>query len=138
MRQQVDNKRNCQPRALDDRLADKDIRVNYTVNPSGSVSQAALAVAILDRFLFFIEPVIDYAFGIFMGYALGWITGLWAGLIYVKHYEPVSIETINEVFQWRLTPYEFAKYGAIIGIVAGIIVIKLINSSFCSGKATSS
>lgn len=79
----------------------------------------------------------EYAFGIYMGYTPGWLAGLWVGFIYVKHFKPVFIETISELSQWRLTPYEFAKNGAVIGVVAGIIAIKIINGILLSRKIAS-
>jgi hypothetical protein len=118
-------------------LQKKDPLVNSTFNSPDSVSSDVQAVPILDKFLFLIEPVMDYAFGIFMGYILGWLAGLRAGFIYVEHYEPVYFETISLLSKWRLMPYEFAKNGAVIGIVAGIIAITIINRTLLNRKIIS-
>ena len=118
-------------------LQKKDSLVNYTLNSSDSVSPGVQAVAISDKFLFLIESVVDYAFGIFMGYTLGWLVGLWTGSTYVEHYRPVYFETISLLTKWRLMPYEFAKNGAVIGIVAGIIAIKIINGFLLNRKIAS-
>lgn len=114
-----------------------DSLVNYTLNSRDSVSSGVQAVPILDKLLFLIRPVVDYAFGIFMGYILGWLAGYRAGFIYVEHYRPVYFETISLLTKWRLMPYEFAKNGAVIGIVAGIIIITIINSTLLNRKITS-
>lgn len=115
-------------------LQKKDALVNYTFNSSDSVPSGVQAVAISDKLLFLFESVVDYAFGIFMGYTLGWLAGLWVGLTYVEHYRPVYFETISLLSRWRLMPYEFAKNGAVIGVVAGIIAIKIINGILLSRK----
>jgi hypothetical protein len=118
-------------------LNKKDSLVNYTLNPSDSVSSGVQAVAISDKLLFLIESVVDYAFGIFMGYILGWLAGFRAGFIYVEHYRPVYFESISLLSKWRSMPYEFAKNGAVIGIFAGIITIKIINGILLSRKIAS-
>ena len=81
----------------------------------------------LDRSLFFIKIIIEYALGIHLGYAIGWLIGLWIGHTYVKYFEPVYLEDLNQLAYWRLAPEIFAKNGAIIGIAVGVIAIAIIN-----------
>jgi len=109
-------------------LIEEEIRANNNVNPSGIVSREFPADSFLDKLLFLIEPVVDYAFGIFIGYVLGRLAGFWAGFIYSKHYEPVYMENLSELSFWRIMPYEFAKSGSVVGVIVVIIALKIVNS----------
>ena len=84
---------------------------------------------LLDKLLFFIKPVVEYAFGMHIGFAAGWLIGLGIGHSYVEHFKPVYFEDlIGQLDFWRLAPYIFAKYGAIIGVTVGIVAVTIINN----------
>ena len=91
----------------------------------------------LDRSLFFIKIITEYALGIHLGYAIGWLIGLCIGHTYVKHCEPVYLEDLSRLSYWRLAPNIFAKNGAMIGIAAGVIAIAIINSRSLNQRITS-
>lgn len=84
----------------------------------------------LDKLLAFIRFVVEYAFGIHAGYAIGWVTGFFAGRFYAGRYEPVYLADLSKLSSllsyWRSVPYTFARNGALIGLAVGIIVIALI------------
>ncbi len=82
---------------------------------------------LLDRLLSFIKPIAEYAFGIHIGFAFGWLIGLCAGHFYVNHYEPLYPDDLNELAFWAAAPHIFAKYGALTGLIIGILVIRIIN-----------
>ncbi len=82
----------------------------------------------LDRLLFFIKTIVEYALGMHIGFAIGWLIGLCVGHSYVGHFEPVYLDDLGPLSYWRLMPYEFARNGAIIGVAVGAIVITIINN----------
>ena len=95
---------------------------------------------LLDKLLLLVKVVIEYTFGMHIGYAIGWIIGLYAGHCYVKHFEPVYIDDLSQVSSmlsyWRSAPYIFAQYGAIIGGAIGIIAIAFINNQLLNQRVT--
>ena len=82
----------------------------------------------LDKLLIFIKVVVEYAFGTHIGYAIGWVIGLYVGHSYVEHFEPVYLEDLSQLSYWRLAPYIFARNGAVIGVALGMIAIAVINN----------
>ena len=97
-----------------------------TAEPLDLSSIEASVVSLFDRLLFFVKPVIEYTFGVHIGFAIGWLLGLWAGSIYAEYFEPPYINSLSELFQWRLLPYKIAEGGAVIGINAGIVAVGII------------
>ncbi len=83
---------------------------------------------LLDKLLFFVKAVVEYAFGMHIGFAIGWLIGLCVGHSYVGHFEPVYLDDLGQLSYWRFMPYEFARNGAIIGVAVGAIVIAIINN----------
>ena len=83
---------------------------------------------LLDRLLIFIEVVVEYAFGTHIGYALGWVIGLYVGHSYVEHFEPVYLNDLSQLSYWGLAPDIFARNGAIIGVAVGMLAIALIHN----------
>jgi hypothetical protein len=90
-----------------------------------------------DRVLFFIKAVVEYSFGMYIGAIAGGLLGRYAGNVYVTHFEPVYLYDFNELQQWGLIPYEFAGNGAVIGVVAGVIAVAIINSILLSQRIVS-
>jgi hypothetical protein len=75
----------------------------------------------INKLLFLIEPVLEYALMMHIGAAVGYVGGKCLGYIYVEHYQCVfSPELITQLL---LTPYRFAVYGAIIGAIWGMMVM---------------
>lgn len=89
------------------------------------------------RLLFFVKTIVEYAFGMHMGFAIGWLTGWGVGHTYVKYFKPVYIDDLSQLFCWRLMPYDFARIGAAVGVVVGVIAISLINSRLLSRRVAS-
>jgi hypothetical protein len=91
----------------------------------------------LDRLLCFIKTIVEYALGIHIGYATGWLIGLWIGHTYVKHFEPVYFDDLSQLSYWILAPDIFAKKGAMIGIAIGVIAIVIVNNKLLNQRITS-
>jgi hypothetical protein len=96
-----------------------------------------LTVAFFDRVLFFVKAVVEYSFGMYIGAIAGGLLGRYAGNVYVTHFEPVYLYDFSALKQWGLIPYEFAGNGAVIGMVAGVIVVAIINSILLSQRVVS-
>lgn len=75
----------------------------------------------------FVKAALEYAFGMHLGAAVGYISGLLVGNLYVGYFKPVYLFGFDEIKQWLGLPYVFAIYGVIIGVVVGSIVIAVIN-----------
>ena len=82
--------------------------------------------ALFDQLLIFIKELLEHIFGMHIGFAMGWLLGWCAGNIYADLYEPLYFSGLSELRQWRLIPCEFAKYGAILGLIGGAILVALI------------
>jgi len=64
---------------------------------------------LFDRLLLLINQVVEYAFGMHIGFAFGWLVGLCAGRCYVKHFEPVYLDDLRHLSYWTAVPNTFAK-----------------------------
>ena len=92
------------------------------------------------QLLSFVEAIVDYSFGMYMGAAIGFLLGWYAGSVYVEHFEPVyfsDFSGLNEIIQWSRIPYEFAGNGKLVGAVIGAIIIMTINSRLLTQKIVS-
>ena len=114
------------------------ITIKQSVNSfsTHSLRMNFLTWQLLDRPLLFIKPIAEYAFGMHIGFAFGWLIGLWAGHFYVNHFEPIYLNDLNEFAFWRAVPHIFARYGALTGLVTGILTIKTINSKLLNQGIT--
>lgn len=92
---------------------------------------------LLDKLLFFTKAVVEYAFGMQICFAIGWLIGLCVGNSYVEHFEPVYLDDLRQLSHWRSMPYGFARNGAIVGLAAGVIVITTINNKLLSQRVIS-
>lgn len=89
-----------------------------------------------DKLLNFIEVVVEYIFGIHMGYAIGWVIGLYVGHSYVERFEPVYLD-LSQLSYWRLAPSIFARNAAMIGVAVGMLTIAVINNKSLNKRAAS-
>lgn len=91
-----------------------------------------------DWLLLSLKAIVEYSFGMYIGAALGWLLGWWAGDLYVGHFKPVycsSFAELNEIVQWSCSlPYECAGFGRLIGAVLGAITIMLVNRHLLNEK----
>jgi len=93
---------------------------------------------LFDHLLFFLKEVLEYAFGMNIGYVIGWFMGLYIGNSYIKYFEPVYLDDLSKLSSflsyWRSVPYIFAQYGAMIGVAIGIIAIAIINNKLLNQR----
>jgi hypothetical protein len=115
--------------------------ISTTKHPGDAASSNSLLINIsiwqlLDRLLFFIKPVVEYVFGMHIGFAFGWLVGLYAGHSFVKHFEPVYLDDLSQLSFWTAAPNMFARYGALTGLIVGAIAILIIDSKLLKQKVT--
>ena len=108
-----------------------------THNYSHSIWMSIPREQCLERLLLFVKGVVEYIFGMYIGFAIGWLIGLWAGQSYVDHFEPVYLDDFRQVFYWKAIPCIFAKYGAMIGLTAGVMTIAIINGALLNQRIIS-
>lgn len=101
--------------------------LHHVSNSSDLASIVNLRALFFDRLLSFIKPIVEYTFGVYMGFAVGWPIGLLVGNVCSEHCRPVYFSGFNEIKLWQLLPYDFARYGGIIGSILGVIVVAIIN-----------
>ena len=106
-------------------------------SPSHSTSINVPIVPLFDWLLSFVKGGVEYAFGMHIGFAVGWLLGWYGGNVYVEYFEPAYFSDLNELRHWSLMPYYFTGSGAIIGVVAGAILIAVINSKLLSQTVAS-
>jgi hypothetical protein len=134
-------------RAIGSRIMDnyiKPLGVKKQLNPSNSLYLLWINISkeqLLDKLLIFIKVVVEYAFGMHIGYAIGWLIGLYVGHSYVEYFEPVYLDDLSQLSSllsyWRSMPYIFARYGAMIGVAIGVIAIAIINNNLLNQRVTS-
>lgn len=105
-----------------------DVGSQKTDSSSHLSSVDVSIIPLLDRLLFFFKGIVEYSFGVYIGAVVGWLLGRCMGKSYVEHFAPVYSSDLNDIKQWLLVPYDFARGGAIIGIAAGAIAIAFVNS----------
>jgi len=134
-------------RAIGSRIMEsyiKPLGVKKQLDPSNSLYSLWISISkeqLLDKLLLFVRVVVEYAFGMEIGYVTGWVIGLYAGHSYVEHFEPVYLDDLSQLSSllsyWRSMPYIFAPYGAMIGVAIGVITIAVINNKLLNHRVTS-
>ena len=104
--------------------------------PSNSIRINISIRKLLNRLLFLIKPTAEYAFGMHIGFAFGWLTGLCLGHSYVKYFEPVYLNDLSRLNYWREAPFLFARHGALTGLVLGVTAIAIINGALLNHRIT--
>lgn len=92
---------------------------------------------LLYKLLFLTKAVVEYTFGMHIGFAAGWLLGLLAGNQYVAYFKPVYMNDFSRLAYWRALPYEFAQAGGFVGIFAGVIAIAVVNKKLLTQRIIS-
>ena len=116
-------------RALGSRIKNTYIK---QLNPGKSLHLFRFDISrkqFLDKLLSLVEVIVEYAFGMHIGYIIGWVTVLYVGHFYVERFEPVYLNDLSQLSYWRLVPDIFARNAAMVGVAAGMIAIAVIDRS---------
>jgi NhaP-type Na+/H+ or K+/H+ antiporter len=107
-------------------IVDRPKIAEYKSETSTKITHTSLSnVSLWDRLLLFVDSIAGCVFGAHIGFFVGWLVGFVSGISYVKYFEPVYIYDISQLSHWELLPYRVASDCAIIGIIAGVIFIKI-------------
>ena len=68
--------------------------------------------------------ILECVFGIHIGAAAGYITGKFAGLVYIRHVSPVPF---SEAEMWWMVPFIYGIYGAVFGALLGLMTMAALN-----------
>ena len=108
-----------------------------TERPVYSTATGTSKISFPIRSLLIIKTIVEYGFGVYVGFICGWIVGLWVGNSYVRYSKPAYIQDISEFSYWQLLPYDFAKNCSIIGVIFGFIAIKIVNNKLLKKRIIS-
>lgn len=91
----------------------------------------------IDGLLEVIEVIVDTFVVMSVGTIVGWLFGLYAGNIYVRHCQPVYASayfSLSEISEWALKPGMMANKGAYIGAAVGATIVLVIWGMLCCQK----
>jgi hypothetical protein len=94
--------------------------------PYKATSAALSRFSIWNRLLLFAGSVAIYIFGAHVGFAIGWLAGFLLGNTYVKYFGQVYINNLSQLYFWESMPRRAALSCAIVGVIAGVIIVKII------------
>jgi hypothetical protein len=107
-------------------IVDRPKIAEYKSETSTKITHTPLSTASLwDRLLLFVDSIAGYVLGAHIGFFVGWLIGFVSGSSYVKYFEPIYIYETSRLSYWELLPYRIASDCAIIGIIAGVVIIKI-------------
>jgi len=90
-----------------------------------------------DTLLYSVKPILEYTFGIYVGYVLGWLLGLCIGHTYVEHFAPAYLVDLGQLPYWKLLPYGFARNIGIAAAIGGVIAVAIINNRILNDRIVS-
>lgn len=96
-----------------------------------------LSEQLFDTLLFSIKPILEYAFGMCIGYVVGWLFGLYIGQSYAEYFAPTYLVDLGQLSYWRLLPYGFARTTAITVAIIGAIAVMIINNRLLNERIVS-
>jgi len=84
-------------------------------------------LAAIDRMTNFVAAVLECAIGLLAGVLLGLLAGYRVGKLYANEVEPLYIRNLRELIEWQGIPLTFARNGAVLGAVAGLLLLVILN-----------
>lgn len=101
------------------------------------ICDIVLSGQVLDTVLFGLKPILEYAFGMCIGYVVGWLFGLYLGQSYVEYFTPAYLVDLGQLSYWRFLPYGFARTGAITAAIMGAVAVMIINNRLLNERIVS-
>jgi hypothetical protein len=68
---------------------------------------------------------VGYAFGAYIGFAVGWLAGFILGSTYAEYFRPVYVYDLNQLSYWELLLCRVAIDCAIVGVIVGVVIIEV-------------
>lgn len=101
------------------------------------ICDIALNGQLFDTMLYSVKPVLEYTFGMYVGYFSGWLLGLWIGQSYVEYFAPAYLIDLGQLPYWKLLPYGFARHTGIAAAIGGVIAVAIINNRILNDRIIS-
>jgi hypothetical protein len=95
--------------------------------PSELDSDGSPSLAAFDRITNLVAAALECAIGLLSGVLLGLLAGYRIGKLYANEVEPLYIQNLRELVEWQGIPHAFARNGAVLGAVAGLLLLVILN-----------
>jgi len=78
------------------------------------------------RVLYFVQTVVGYTFGICVGLGIGWLLGEYVSNVHAQNLQhAVDFLDFNQFRQWQDIPRSFARTGAAVGALVGLVATRI-------------
>ncbi len=84
-----------------------------------------------------VAAALDHALGLLAAALVGLVAGHRIGRIYAGQVEPLYVRDLHELAAWQVIPDTFARNGAVLGAVAGLLLIVILHRKVFSQKVIS-
>jgi len=86
---------------------------------------------LIDRMLYFVQTVVGYTFGIYVGLVIGSMTGRYIAGVYAEDLRhTIDFLDPSQLQQWHNMPLTFARTGAAAGVLLGLLAIRITEGIF--------
>jgi len=95
------------------------------------LSDNIVGAHLFGRGLYLVQTVVGYTFGIFVGLGVGWLLGGYIGSVHVQYTRhAVDFLDFNQVREWQDIPWSFARTGAMVGVLVGLVATRIMEFIF--------
>jgi len=81
-----------------------------------------------------VAAALEHALALLAGALAGLLAGYRIGGIYAGQVEPLYVRDLRELAEWQVIPHTFAMNGAVLGAVAGLLLIVILNRKLLTQK----
>jgi len=92
-------------------------------NPTAEWDTGGAWLAAFDYVLNLIATALEHLVGLLGGAVAGLLAGRLLGGVYANHIEPLHFQDLDKLAEWSLIPHAFARNGAVLGAIVGLLAI---------------
>ncbi|MEN6427687.1 MAG: hypothetical protein ABFE13_20215 [Phycisphaerales bacterium] len=96
-------------------------------NPIVRLDPGEAWLAAFDWILNLVAATLEHLIGLLGGALAGRLAGHFIGRIYAGHVEPLHFQDLHQLAEWSLIPQAFARNGAALGAVVGLLTIVILH-----------
>ncbi|MBN2129863.1 MAG: hypothetical protein JW741_10220 [Sedimentisphaerales bacterium] len=100
-------------------------------------SNDSLWLAAFDWTTNLVAAALDHALALLAAAMAGLLAGHRIGKIYASQVEPLYVEDLRELVGWQVIPHSFARNGAVLGALVGLLLIVILHRKFLAQKVIS-
>jgi hypothetical protein len=100
-------------------------------------SNDSLWLAAFDWTTNLVAATLDHALALLAAAMAGLLAGHRIGRIYASQVEPLYVRDLRELAGWQVIPHTFATSGAVVGAVAGLLLIVILHRKSLTEKVIS-